>query len=138
GSVLRSLPPYRRLSHERLQAMPSGQEGMTMRPWNFVIAVIATMAVLSATVIHESLPQLYAADAEEAWKKDFDDICGRTDDAAALSVDDIKKLIGRCDELQKVIEGLDGSTKMVYLKRLKMCRDLFSYLLTVKESEKRE
>ncbi|HSB52131.1 MAG TPA: hypothetical protein VLD40_05690 [Dissulfurispiraceae bacterium] len=109
-----------------------------MRPWNFVIAVIATMAVLSATVIHESLPQLYAADAEEAWKKDFDDICGRTDDAAALSVDDIKKLIGRCDELQKVIEGLDGSTKMVYLKRLKMCRDLFSYLLTVKESEKRE
>ncbi len=109
-----------------------------MRRWTLVIAAIAAVSVLSATVIHQSLRPVYASDAEESWKRDFDDVCGRTDNAASLSVDDIKKLIGRCDELQKVIEGLDGSTKMVYLKRLKMCRDLFGYMLTVKESERRE
>ncbi len=78
------------------------------------------------------------ASAEETWKKEFDDICAKTDDPMGLSAEQLRGLIGRCDTLERMIEGLDESTRKVYLKRLNMCRDLYRYVLSVKEAEKKE
>jgi hypothetical protein len=78
------------------------------------------------------------ASAEETWKKEFDEICAGTDDPMRLSTEELKGLIRRCDTLEKVIEGLDASTRKVYLKRINMCRDLYRYVLSVREAETKE
>lgn len=105
------------------------------------------VALMVAIAVSWLLPSLFdlgtvtsrvQASAEETWKKEFDDICAKTDDPMGLSAEELKSLIARCRTLEKVIEGLDESTRKVYLKRLGMCRDLFIYMLTVKESEKKE
>ncbi len=74
-----------------------------------------------------------SASAEEDWKKEFEAICSRTDDAMSFSKDELKGLIARCDKVKSVIETLDESTRKVYLKRLKLCRDLFAFVLDAKE-----
>lgn len=70
--------------------------------------------------------------AEEAWRAEFDDICGKTQDAMSLSVEELKSLSERCDRLKAHIDALDESQKKVYLKRLKMCKDLFEFVLKSK------
>jgi len=69
------------------------------------------------------------AHAQDEWKAEFDAICGKTDDAAALTKTEVKGLIERCDKLKPRIEQLDESAKKVYLKRLQSCRDLFAFVL---------
>ncbi|MCX7793562.1 MAG: hypothetical protein N2257_04030 [Thermodesulfovibrionales bacterium] len=67
------------------------------------------------------------------WKKEYEDICSKTADVMALSVDELRELISRCDKLKTVIESLeDESTRKVYLKRLQMCRDLYKFALDEK------
>lgn len=73
----------------------------------------------------------------EDWKEEFNDICAKTQDAMALTEDELRTLIDRCDRLETVIMGLDESTKKVYLKRLKMCRDMYIFALDEKISRKR-
>ncbi len=73
----------------------------------------------------------------EDWKEEFQDICAKTQDPMALSEDELRTLINRCDKLKPVIEGLDESTRKVYLKRLKMCRDIYSFSLDEKLMKKR-
>lgn len=73
-----------------------------------------------------NLGQAYAA---EDWKAEFDNICSKTDTATELTKDELKDIIARCDKLNKVIETLDETTRKVYLKRLKMCKDLFIFVL---------
>lgn len=72
--------------------------------------------------------------AEETWRKEFDEICSRTDQAELLTTAELKELIGRADRLKPSLERLDESARKVYLKRLQMCRDLYGYTLSVKES----
>lgn len=74
-----------------------------------------------------------AAYAVDDWKAEFADVCGWTTDSMALSKDEVKVLIERCDKLKPRIEKLDESTAKVYLKRLQMCRDLFVYVLESKK-----
>ncbi len=74
-----------------------------------------------------------SACAEEEWKKEFEAICSRTDDAMSFSKEELRNLIARCEKLKSVIETLDESTRKVYLKRLKLCRDLFAFVLDAKE-----
>ena len=70
-----------------------------------------------------------AAYAEEDWKTEFDDVCGRTAVAMALTRDEVKGLIERCDRLKPQIEKLDESAAKVYQARLKRCRELFVFVL---------
>ncbi len=87
-----------------------------------LIFLFALLQVFYATI-------LYAQD----WKKEYEDICSKTSDAMALTEDELKTLIERCDRLKSVIEALDDeSTKKVYLKRLQMCRDLYQFCLEQK------
>ncbi len=70
--------------------------------------------------------------AQGDWKAEFADICSKTEDPMALTTDEVKSLIDRCDKLKPRIEKLEESAAKVYLKRLKMCRDLFVFTLESK------
>jgi hypothetical protein len=76
-----------------------------------------------------------SAESVEQWKAEFDSVCGQTDNAADMSVDELKKALKQCDLLQQKIEALEATPRKVYLKRLQMCRNLFTYLLEGKEKK---
>jgi hypothetical protein len=76
---------------------------------------------------------LRSAYGEENWKKEFEEICGNTDDSMKLSQDELKKLIAGCDRLRPAIESLEETPRKVYLKRLQMCRGLLIFVLESKE-----
>jgi hypothetical protein len=82
-------------------------------------------------------PASDTAAASESWQKEFDDICHKTQDAMNFSVEETKVLVQRCDALEPQIEKLDETRKKVYLKRLKQCRGLFTYVLESKTKDKK-
>jgi hypothetical protein len=67
--------------------------------------------------------------AQEDWRAEFDDICSKTTDSMSLTKAELASLIERCDKLKPRIERLDESTAKVYRRRLKMCRDLYVFVL---------
>ncbi len=73
------------------------------------------------------------ASAQEDWRREYEDVCSRTQDAMTLSESELTDLIARCDALKPVIEKLEETQKKVYLKRLRMCRDLLSFVLESKK-----
>jgi len=70
-----------------------------------------------------------AVESVETWKVEFDTICGQTDNAADMTVEELKKALERCAALKPKIEALDATPRKIYLKRLQMCTNLFTYLL---------
>ncbi len=76
-----------------------------------------------------SPPTAYTANAQEDWRMEFDDICSKTADVMTLKQPELKSLIERCDRLKPRLEKLDESAAKVYLKRLRMCRDLYVFVL---------
>ena len=73
--------------------------------------------------------------AQEGWKTEYESVCAKTDVAMTLTVEELKGLIARCDKLKPQIEKEEESTSKVYLRRLKMCSDLYKYILESKESK---
>jgi len=73
--------------------------------------------------------EVSAQDRDDAWKKEFEDICSKNDEVMALNKAEVKALVARCDALKPRLEKLDETTRTVYLKRLKMCRGLFVFVL---------
>ncbi len=73
--------------------------------------------------------------AQEDWKKEFEDICGKTQDAMSFSPAELRQLVERCDKLKPIIEKLEPSERKVYLRRLEMCRELFAFTLESKEKK---
>ncbi|MDA8099002.1 MAG: hypothetical protein M0042_05195 [Nitrospiraceae bacterium] len=92
-----------------------------------LIVVVAAASFLPSALPSSSMTQIVLA--VEDWRAEFDDICGKTDNAFALTRDELKSLVERCDKLKPRIEQQDESTAKVYLRRLKMCRDLFQFML---------
>ena len=76
---------------------------------------------------------LSRARAEEDWGAEFESVCSRTQDAMTLSSDELRSLIARCDRLKPAIATLDESRRKVYAKRLKMCRDLYDFVLSSRD-----
>jgi len=101
------------------------------------IAVILIIAwIFSVTHLAAGkVPLLSArtAYAQDDWKKEFDAICSETQDAMTFSPEKLNDLVARCDALQTRFESLDESQRKVMLKRLKMCRDFYVYVLQSKE-----
>ena len=75
--------------------------------------------------------------AVEDWKKEFEAVCSKTENSMSLNTEELKQLVQRCDSLQTVIDSQDESTKKVYRKRLKLCRDLYDFVLKSREQEKK-
>ncbi len=90
----------------------------------------AALLLLSAGPVYQ--PRSAAVFAQADWKAEFADICSKTEDPMALSTEEVRSLIDRCDKLRPIIEKQEESTAKVYLKRLKMCRDLFAFVLESK------
>lgn len=74
--------------------------------------------------------------AEDGWKAEFDNICAKTDVAMTLSKDELSERIVRCDRLKARIEAEEESTRKVYLRRLRMCQDLYRYVLQSKGTDR--
>jgi hypothetical protein len=108
--------------------MSSGYEGVALKRL-LLLAMIAFGAYVTAASVVAPLP---AAAAEETWKSEFDRICGQTENAGEMSVDELKKLLEKCDALKPQIEALEATPRKIYLKRLQMCRNLLNYVLESK------
>jgi hypothetical protein len=93
------------------------------------IAVVCSLMLGAGFICQSPLSVAYAQDD---WKAEFADICSKTDDPMVLSSTEVAGLIERCEKLRPRIEKLDESTAKVYLKRLKMCKDLFVFVLEAK------
>jgi hypothetical protein len=89
-------------------------------------------AMLSlATLLIFSLPGASAGNQEQ-WRQSFEETCSKTDQAMTLTVPELRELLEKCQTLQKAIEGEEESVRKVYLKRLQLCRNLYSYVLDYK------
>jgi len=73
--------------------------------------------------------------AQEEWKAEYESVCSKTDIAMTLSVGELKDLVARCVKIKERIEAQEESTRKVYLRRLKMCSDLYKYVLENKERD---
>ena len=101
----------------------------------FLTAVVLTLCISpSATVVQfqgegiGALSLVRSARAEENWKQEFEEVCGKTDDSMNMTIDELKALMARCDKLKPLIESQEETTRKVYLRRLQMCRDLLAYV----------
>jgi len=107
--------------------------------WFRVIFFLVAFSSLSFSVmpdLRDDNPFIFqTAYAQEDWRKEFDEICGKTQDAMAFNAEELKSLAERCDKLRPIIEKLAEPQRKVYLRRLQMCRDLFSFALTSKEKK---
>lgn len=75
--------------------------------------------------------------AQETWRKEFDDVCSKTQDAMTFSQKELTDLIRRCEALLPQIEKLDESRKKVYRGRLQKCRGIYVYVLDARRNEKK-
>lgn len=89
-----------------------------------------------------SMPFLSGPDsvafAQDDWKKEFAEVCGKTQNAMELSTDELHDYVDRCKKLESRIQelnGTQGSEKKVYSKRLKTCKDLYEYMLEFREKK---
>lgn len=77
--------------------------------------------------------------AQYDWKQEYSDACANTQNAMALSSEELKSYIDRCDKLLDHINKLEGegaaTEKKVYTKKVKMCRDLYDFALKYKEEK---
>jgi hypothetical protein len=82
--------------------------------------------ILLAISLAASLAARAAAPPD--WRKEFDEVCGRTQDAMSLSTDELRSLVERCDKLRPAIDALEESQRKVYTRRLQACRDLYQFV----------
>ena len=73
--------------------------------------------------------------SEEDWRKEFEEICSKTENAMTFSVEELKSLVDRCDALKSRIEKLEEPQRKITLRRLQMCRDLYAFTFETKEKK---
>ena len=72
----------------------------------------------------------------QSWVEDFDRICGQAEEADSLPTPKLQELVVESDKLLEVIEAGNDPRKKVYIFRLKKCRNLFVYIMNLREAEK--
>jgi len=72
------------------------------------------------------------AQTAPAWRTEFEAVCATTDSSTSLSVEELTLLVARCDKLAEAIGVEEETVRRVYLRRLKMCRDLLTFVLESK------
>ena len=70
----------------------------------------------------------------QSWIEDFDKICGQAEDADSLPTAKLKELVMESDKLLEVIEAGSDPRKKVYIFRLRKCRNLFVYIIDLRET----
>jgi hypothetical protein len=79
------------------------------------------------------IPTWSAARAEDGWRAEFDEVCAKTQDAMALSVEQLRGLVARCDKLAPALDRLDETQRKIFSRRLKACRELYQFVLETRE-----
>jgi hypothetical protein len=97
-------------------------------------SALGVAAAVSALPGPVALAQGQAAPAQD-WKKEFEEVCAKTQDAMALPLKELESLVARCDRLKPAIEKLDESQRKVYARRLKVCRDLYQFVIESRVQE---
>ena len=100
-----------------------------------VLGLFILLSVLSGFIAKPASILNCAYAADESWKSDFEKVCGQTDNAADLSVEELKKSLEKCDALKTRIEALEPTPRKIYLKRLQMCRNLLQFMLESKQKK---
>jgi len=106
-----------------------------MKLFAMMVAIIFSSGALFTGIPFIPKESFGAEDAQEDWRREFDNLCSKTQDAMNLSAGELRNLIARCDGLKPRIEKLDEPQRKVTLKRLQMCRDLYAYVLEAKENQ---
>jgi hypothetical protein len=106
-----------------------------MKMFAMIVAIMLSSGVLLTGMPIVQIESFGAGDTQEDWKREFDNICSKTQDALEFSMGELRDLIARCDALKPRIEKLDEPQRKVTLKRLQMCRDFYVYLLEAKENQ---
>ncbi len=102
----------------------------------FISLSLVGLSFLSIANLRDcGFPVSGVADAQEDWRKEFDDICGKTQDAMMFDAEELKSLVARCDRIKPLIEKLDETQRKVFLRRLQLCRELFAFALESKEKK---
>ena len=73
--------------------------------------------------------------SQEDWRKEFEEICSKTENAMTFNVEELRSLVDRCDALKSRIEKLDEPQRKIILRRLQMCRDLYAFTSEMKEKK---
>jgi hypothetical protein len=104
----------------------------------FAIAAAVGVAVLLGAGGGDSglLPPAVHAAPVEAWRAEFEAVCGKTGEATSLTVEELTKLIERCEKLKPAVDKLEATERKVYQRRLQLCCDLFRYVRSSKEANK--
>ncbi len=98
--------------------------------------LMALLAMGSAGAQEQQAPPEQQAPQEQLdWRIEFEAVCGKTDDSMSLMKEKLTDLIARSDKLAERIGAEEETLRKVYLKRLKLCRDLFVFILESKISE---
>ena len=113
--------------------MSPGYEGVIVK--KYILALLLACSVVSGAGVNPATSPAPAHAADESWKADFEKVCGQTDNAADLSLEELKKAIEKCDALKSRIEALEATPRKIYLKRLQMCRNLFQFMIDSKEKK---
>jgi len=106
-----------------------------MKMFAMILAIMFSSGVLFTSMPIVQKESFGAGDTQEDWRREFDNICSKTQDAVEFSMGELKNLVARCDALKPRIEKLDEPQRRVTLKRLQMCRDFYVYLLEAKENQ---
>lgn len=69
------------------------------------------------------------AGGEEAWRAEFDRVCGKTEQSMTLPVEELRELVDRCRKLKPQIEAGASPQKKIFLKRLEACEKVFAFVL---------
>ena len=102
--------------------------------WAPLLALAAGLASLGAAGdAGGPLRPAARAEAREDWRKEFDEVCSKTQDAMVLSDEELRSLMARCDKLRPVIDGLGESQRKVFSRRLQACRDLYWFVVESRE-----
>jgi len=99
------------------------------------LGLVGLCSVRAMGALQSSAAQ--ANPAQQTWRKEFNEVCSKTQAAMTFSQEELTDLILRCDALLPQIEKLDESQKKVYMGRLRMCRGLYAYVLDAKRNAKK-
>jgi len=89
------------------------------------VAVFCAAALLTALLG----PGAAGAQEQTDWRVEFEAVCATTDASLSLTAEELTDFVARCDKLAERIGAEEETVRKVYLRRLKMCRDLFAYVL---------
>jgi hypothetical protein len=106
----------------------------TGRTWlGAAVAAGAAATLWVGAPVRAQAPAGTPAAAKDGWRRDFDEVCAKTQDAMSLTSDELRALVARCDKLKPAIDALGETERRVVSRRLKECRNLYQFVHETRE-----